>query len=43
MYGSSSENIIWEEANELYKHYYICDFREYFKILNIVPVVTSAL
>ena len=43
MHVSSSENIIWEEANELYKHYCICDFREYLKILNIFPVDTSAL
>lgn len=43
MHPSFSENIIWEEANELYKHCYICNFREYMKILSIFPVDTKIL
>lgn len=37
MHVPFSENIIWEKANELYNHFYICNFREYLNILRHIP------
>lgn len=43
MHMSFGENISWEKANELYEHFYICNFRKYLKILNLFPVGIKVL